>query len=269
MKRLIFISFVAIAMSIIFTSVSSARGNNASRIKFSFDGLQALCFGDSTRVSDGILNVAHHTPKIEIKKIDHGKETIVNTITADQLKNHTINISTTNQTSKPTRYYSADMSKDTNDFRWCIDLESDVFQKQLYLKEDKLFAKIHFNAGVFTASNLSTEKYKLFAGETQHAGFNREIAEPAGSITLDQGSALQITGLEQNISLPAQDGVDYAIAITNLPPLDHANLNHFLFYYDYLGANVPKFMLVETKKANYFPRPVVCNAIILSKSIIN
>ena len=133
-------------------NTSSVNASAKCEVSFHFDGLQAIAFGDSKRVSDGILDVHHHTPLIEIKEIKAGKETTIRTIKADELKGKVLNIDVPNIQLQPTRYYSPDMSKDTQDFRWCLDLESDLFQKQLYLREDKLFAKIHFQVGEFFAT---------------------------------------------------------------------------------------------------------------------
>jgi len=266
MKKLLIVFFMAV-VCLFAATTSNIASNTTSTVNFEFDGLQALCFGDSSRVSDGILDVAHHTPNIEIKRTERGKTTTVASITAEMLKNKTLSISTPNTSLKPTRYYSADMAKDATDFRWTLDLESDLFQKQLYLKESKLFAKVHFLTGTFHATNLSKEKYTFQAGTIQ-SEFNRRIAAPAARVELQPGATLTISGLDKPISLPYESGVTYQVAITNLPPPDHADMNHFLFYYDAFRTPVTQFVPVIVKKANYFPPPMVCGPVGLSKSVI-
>ncbi|MBI4853557.1 MAG: hypothetical protein HY819_17325 [Acidobacteria bacterium] len=124
--------------------------------------MAVIAFGDPTRASVGILDVAHHTPKIEIKKIENGKEKTIVKYQGKDLYQRSLTISLPNKSfdlSMPSRYYSFDMQKDKKDFRWCLDMESDLFQKQLYLQEDKLFTKIHFNSGTFFTSHLLDGKY--------------------------------------------------------------------------------------------------------------
>ncbi|KAF0207740.1 MAG: hypothetical protein FD167_5479, partial [bacterium] len=119
---------------------NSTSTSTTSNVTFLFDGLGVIAFGDPARASLGILDVVHHTPQIQIKTLENGREKTIQTIADRELKNAVISISVPNKPSTPTRYYSADMNKNTADFRWCLDLETDLFQKQLYLKQDKLFS---------------------------------------------------------------------------------------------------------------------------------
>jgi hypothetical protein len=271
MKKNVLFFFISM-FSLIFTLCISPKlsiyGNSFCYVNFHFDGLQAIAFGDSKRVSNGILDVHHHNPLIEIKEIKAGKETIIRTIKADELKGKVLNVDVPNTQLQPTRYYSPDMSKDSQDFRWCLDLESDLFQKQLYLREDKLFAKIHFQVGSFFATQLTEEKYKFVAGSTMH-NFNRRIGRPGASIKLGYGQQLLIDGLDKPIVLPYINTVSYQISITNLPPKEMTSMDHFGFYYDVFKEPVKKFMPIEAKIVGYRPAPFLCEAVVLSKSSIN
>ncbi len=268
MKKSFLAIFVAALLGII-TFSSASTGNTAKcQVLFAFDGLGVIAFGDPSRASLGILDVVHHTPQIQIKTLESGREKNTQTISNDQLKNKVITISVPKSQLHPQRYYSPDMTKDTADFRWCLDLESDLFQKQLYLKQDKLFAKIHFTTGTFYTTNLTSDKYQFTAGSTLHS-FNRQIGTPAASVKLQQGQALIIAGLSENIVLLFKANVSYEIAITNLPPKNMMSMDHFLYYYDALKTPVKKFMPVEAKRATYGPRPLYCDTIILSKSTIS
>ena len=235
-------------------------------MSFHFDGLQAIAFGDSKRVSDGILDIHHHTPLIEIKEIKAGKETIIRTIKADELKGKVLNVDVPNTQLHPTRYYSPDMSKDVQDFRWCLDIENDLFQKQLYLK-DEFFAKIHFNTGTFYAEKLTADKYQFVAGTKVH-NFKREIGRPNGKMQLSKGQNLVINGLDKTMTFAYQPGTTYSIDITNLPTKDMMNMDHFAFYYDLVKTDVPKYIPIMVKKASFTPYPIACESLIFGKSTI-
>lgn len=241
-------------------------------VQFNFDGLQILAFGKPNKVSDGILDVHHHTPRIEVKAIEKGREKIIASFEGKELYKKVLNISTSNPSNssyKPSRYYSSDMNKDKKDFRWCLDLESDLFQKQLYLKQDKLYTKIHFNVGRFFTSELIDGKYQFVAGSKVHS-FNREIGVPGARLELQQGNNLVINGLDDEVNLPYQIGVNYKIDITNLPPKEMASIDHFGFYYSALkDKNIIKYMPVRMSKLSFHPRPLMCEAVILGKSAID
>ncbi len=269
MKKIcVLIMFVGVCLSLLISNLNMSKvdADSKCQVSFHFDGLQAIAFGDSKRVSDGILDVPHHTPNIEIKQIKQGKETTLHTIKASELKAKALNIGVPNNTLQPKRYYSSDMAKDSQDFRWCLDIENDLFQKQLYLK-DQFFAKIHFNAGTFYAENITEGKYQFVAGSTLHK-FNRQIGRPNGRIDLSKSQHLVISGLDKSIDLPYQDGVSYSIEITNLPTKDMMNIDHFTFYYDQVKTQVPKFMPTPVKKASFAPAPILCDSLVFGKSSI-
>jgi len=261
---LFFCLLMLVGLSFTVTNSSPAKSN----VTFTFDGLQVLAFGNPTRVSTGILDVHHHEPKIEIKEITNGKEKVLETISGKQLQNKVLNISVPNNAVKPTRYISPNMNVDKKDFRWCLDMEQDLFQKQLYLKEDKLAVKIHFANGDFFTNSVTSDKYQFFAGSTQHP-FKREIGQPAARIELQQGNSLTIAGLDKELNLAYQSGVSYKVDITNLPPKEMANIDHFAFYYDVIKEPVTRFVPIQVKKAGYLPPPTVCDPSVFSKSKIN
>ncbi|MFY9221367.1 MAG: hypothetical protein WAQ98_01785 [Blastocatellia bacterium] len=269
MKKIYFlVVFFAICCYVLISDVnnSSVSANIQCEVSFHFDGLQAIAFGDSKRVSDGILDVHHHNPLIEIKEIKQGKGMVIRTVKADELKGKVLNVDIPNTPLQPTRYYSPDMTKDSQDFRWCLDIENDLFQKQLYLK-DEFFAKIHFNTGTFYAENLTADKYQFVAGSKIH-NFKREIARPNGKVLLSKGQNLVISGLNKTLTLAYQPGTNYSVDITNLPTKDMMNMDHFAFYYDLVKTDVPKYMPVMVKKASFAPHPMVCESIIFGKSTI-
>lgn len=261
--------FVGVCLSLSVGSLNMGKvdADSKCQVSFHFDGLQAIAFGDSNKVTDGILDVAHHTPKLEIKKIEKGKETIIFNAEGKDLYKKVLNISIPNTAHKPTRHYSADMTKDTTDFRWCLDIETDLFQKQLYLKENAFYTKINFQVGEFFTENITDEKYQFAAGSKMHS-FNRRIGEPGGRLQLNNGDGLVVTGLGKDISLSYQEGTSYLINITNLPPKDMMNMDHFGFYYNIVEKNVTPFMPLISSKAAFGPRPYMCGALIFSKSTI-
>jgi hypothetical protein len=270
MKKMskLFVMIMFVVISFYSTSSMNVIGHTSNCVvKFDFDGLQAIAFGDSSRVSDGILNAHHHEPNMEIKQIENGKETVIGNLKSDELKGKVLNVDVASgKETTPTRHFSSDMNKDVTDFRWCLDIENDLFQKELYLK-DNFLTKIHFNTGTFYAERLTEDKYQFVAGDAIHS-FKRQIGRPAVDIELKQEDSLVISGLEKQITLPYKSGASYAISITNLPPADMANIEHFSFYYDAIKTNVPQFMPVLVKKASFRPAPIICEAIVFGKSTI-
>lgn len=266
-KVSILVLFIAICVSTMVSSMNTVNALGKCEVKINFDGLQAIAFGNSTRVTDGILDAHHHTPQILIKKIEKGKEKVINNISGNELYKKVLNVTVPNRQLEPVRYYSPDMSKDKQDFRWCLDIEMDLFQKQLYLK-DNFLTKIHFNTGTFYAENITEGKYQFVAGSKLHS-FNRQIGRPTLKIELSQKENLVISGLGEEIRLPYEAGVNYSISINNLPPKDMMNINHFTFYYDAVKTTVPRFMPAPVEKATFLPKPVACEAAIFGKSSIN
>jgi len=268
MKKIcVVMMFVAICMYVSMTNINvKVNADSKCEVSFHFDGLQAIAFGDSKRVSDGILDIHHHVPNIEIKQIKQGRETIIHTIKASELKDRVLNVDVPNNSLQPKRYYSADMKNDSQDFGWCLDIENDLFQKELYLK-DEFFAKVHFNTGMFYAENITENKYQFVAGSKLHS-FNRQIGRPTLKVKLSNNENLVIDGLDKEVRLPYQDGVNYSVSITNLPTKDMMNIDHFVFYYDAVKINVPKFMPVAMDKAAFNPRPILCDSLIFGKSVI-
>lgn len=265
-----FVLMVFVCLCVVVMMVNNVRVNaeNKCEVKFTFDGLQAIAFGNADRVTDGILDVHHHIPKLEIKEIQKGKEKVIASFEGKELYKKVLNISIPNKLQKPSRYYSADMSKDTRDFRWCLDIENDLFQKQLYLKEDKFYTKINFSIGEFITQQITKDKYQFATNNRLHS-FNREIGTPAANLRLEKGDSLVITGLSKNVVLSHSEQVSYLVNITNLPPEDMANIDHFAFYYDFVKAEVPQYMPnVVVKKASFRPGPMVCEAVIFGKSSI-
>ena len=157
---------------------------------------------------------------------------------------------------------------DVNDFRWTLDMESDLFQKQLYIKEDKLWGKIHLNAGLFYGINLSEGKFRFVATDNSNTmlPFNRQVSDPAALLNLATDETLVIRNEKEVIRLKAEDGVSYQILIHNLPPKEMADMNHFLFYFTVLGEKVTAYRPLEMAKAAFAPPPMLCGSAIFSKS---
>lgn len=269
MKKVsILVMFMVVCFYMVISNIPSVNAGAKCEVKFMFDGLQAIAFGDSNKVTDGILDVHHHTPKLQIKQVEKGKEKIIFNIEGKDLYKKVLNVTVPNNGHKPTRYYSTNMSKDRTDFRWCLDIENDLFQKQLYLKEDKFYTKIHFQVGEFVTENIADGQYQFTSGSKIHS-FNREIGAPGAHMELQPSDNLIITGLDKKISLPYQVGVSYKVEVTNLPPKEMANIDHFGFYYEYFEESVTRYMPIMVQKSAFVPRPLLCEAIVLGKSSIN
>jgi hypothetical protein len=273
----LFSIFVLFIMSLS-QSATGNSGNNSLRpatpredatVSFSFDGLMAICFGNPERVSVGLLDAHHHTPEITITRFKGDEKSVFAVLKGEQLR-ETLYVEVDKASNIVERYYGESMD-DPNDFRWNIDLEGDLHQRKLYVKEDKLFGKIHFSSGLFFANNLSEEKFRFYAADNSGKvlPFNRRVAAPAAKINLGMGDSLLIRGGKEPIRLLAEPGVRYEITVHNMPPADMANMDHWLFYYDVIGTKVTPYMPVMTKKAAFSPRPLMCEPAVFSKSMLN
>ncbi|MBI4853652.1 MAG: hypothetical protein HY819_17810 [Acidobacteria bacterium] len=268
MKKVsILVIFVCICIATMMVNNVDVNASAKCEVKFMFDGLQAIAFGNPDKVTDGILDAHHHTPKIEIKEIQKGREKVIANFEGKDLYKKVLNISMPNSPHKPIRYYSPNMNKDTSDFRWCLDIETDLFQKQLYLK-DNFFTKINFNVGTFYAENVTEEKYQFAVGSKIHS-FNREIGRPTLKVNMGKDDSLIIAGLAKEIKLAYQNGVNYSVSISNLPSKDMMSINHFVFYYDLMKTDVQRFMPLAVKKASFLPAPIICDSIVFGKSRID
>jgi hypothetical protein len=239
-------------------------------INFQFDGLMAICFGNPERVSAGLLDVHHHSPEIKIMRIKDGQRAELATLKEEQLRNTLyIDVEGSSRTGV-SRYYTESMD-DVKDFRWNLDLEGELHQRQLYVREDKLFGKIHFNSGLFYAGKMTEQPVRFFAADNsgKTLPFNRRIAAPAAKINLAIGEALVIRGGKETIRLVAEAGVRYEVEVNNLPPPDMANMDHWLFYYDVINTKVTRYMPVQTVKTAFGPRPLLCEPAVFSRSRLN
>ncbi|MEW6737995.1 MAG: hypothetical protein AB1489_42350, partial [Acidobacteriota bacterium] len=236
-------------------------------VSMTFDGLMALCMGNPERVSVGILDVHHHTPMLAVSKIVNGRKTTLATLKGEQLRG-TIYIDVEGASAQVGRYLAPSMQNDPNDFRWNIDMEGDLHQRELHLKEEKLFGKIHIGAGLFYAHNISEEKVRFFAadGSGKALPFNRQVAEPAAKINLAKEQVLVIRGDKEAIQLTVEPSTRYEVALTNLPPEEMANMDHFLFYYDFMAVKVSPYMPESIRKIAFAPRPLVCGSVVFSRS---
>jgi hypothetical protein len=275
-RSILFAIFACAIFALSLTAQSNTRGGllpinprEQASVTISFDGLMAICFGDAARVSAGILDVHHHIPLIKVEKVTGTQRTLVAQIKGEELRGVAY-IDVENSGSRGvSRYFANSMAEDKNDFRWTIDMESDLHQRQLYIKEDRLFGKIHFTSGLFYANKLSEEKVKFQSAKGNELPFNRQVAEPAAKLNLNVGETLVIKTEDRTLRLPAERDICYEIAITNTPPADMANINHWLFYYDLLEQSVTPYEPVMVKKAAYYPPPVMCAAAVFSRSKLN
>jgi hypothetical protein len=236
-------------------------------VSFDFDGLMGICFGNQERVSAGLLNVPHHTPEIKITRIDAGKRSTMAVLRGEQLRG-TFYVDVEGRTKSAVSRYYGESIDDPNDFRWNIDLEGDLYQKKLHIMEEKLFGKIHFGGGLFFASNLTDHSVRFFAADNSGKAlpFNRRIAAPSAKINLAIGDTLLIRGVKNSIRLVAEPGVRYEVSVTNLPPSDMANMEHWIYYYDLLGEQVTPYMPVIAQKTAFGPKPLLCMPVVFSLS---
>ena len=254
----------------------STSGNNSgplptspvdeANISISTDGLMAMALGNPDRASIGILRVEHHTPQILITKIVGANKTTVATIGSEQLRrlDRILMLTAVNH-----QLLSTNPALDNPaDIRQCIDLETDIAQKAIHLREDKLTVKIHLSAGLIYADDLSAEKYRFIAADNSGKAltFNRRAGSPAIKLNLNRGQALTIKGDNLALRLVAEDGVKYQIAITNVPPANMAAMDHFLNYFAAIEEKTTPYQPLLVSKASFSPHPIICLPVICSSA---
>jgi hypothetical protein len=261
-----------ITIASLFTLLFSAAGissplltpHDGATVKINFDGLIAVCFGNPDHAAAGFLNVHHHTPQIEITRIENLHRTQLAKLAGEELREVTFKVE--GSQAGATRYITPNREKDANDFRWTIDLEKDIYQRDLYIQKDKMAGIIKFDSALWYADNISDQPLRFFSDKGEELPFNRRFAEPAANVNLQPGQALIITSGAKVIRLAAEDNVRYEIAITNTPPADMASMDHFNYYYSVLGEKVTAYSPVIAKRAAYSPRPIICSSVVASRS---
>lgn len=265
------ILMLGFAANIFSGTVSSipATPKNAANVTVSFDGLMVMTYGNPERVSVGFLDAMEHVPEVSIIKIKDQIRSNFATLKGDQL-HQSLYVKTASGSGAVKRYFG-ESAQDPNDFRWTLDLENDIFQKQLHLQENKFFGKIHFSTGLFYTSRLTDQKVRFFSSDNtgKTLPLNRQLGEPAAKIAVAEGDALVIEGLSSPVRLVAEPGVSYEINITNLPDPSMASMEHFGAYYDIISDHVTPYVPVMSQKAAYAVRsPFICVPAMLSKSAL-
>ncbi|MEW6737208.1 MAG: hypothetical protein AB1489_38340 [Acidobacteriota bacterium] len=224
------------------TPTQPLKPTDDASVKISFDGMIAIMMGNPERVTAAFLDVCHHTPTITITRVRNQQRTVIATLQGEQLRG-TVQIDIESATSairsnrqRVSKYYAASVSNDANDFRWTVDFEKDLhpLYRPMQIKEEKLFGKIHINTGLFYADNLSEEIYHFVAadGSGKALPFQRQIATVAAQVILNNGESLVINGNNEDIRFSSEYSIQYEVAITNTPPPNMANVDHWLYYYD-------------------------------------
>lgn len=234
-------------------------------ISILFDGLQAVAMGNPERVSVGILDAHHHTPQIKIEKIANNSRSLVALLKGEAL-HRTLYFDVASGAQGITKFNAPGHE---NDFGWNLDMESDLYQQKLYLKDNAFVGKLHLSAGLWYATNLTDQRVQFVTEYGKMAAFNRKLGTPAAKINLVEGDALVIRGGVEPIRLVAEQGVRYEMEITNLPPVELADIQHFAHYYDVIGAKVTAYEPVVVKKAAFRPVPLICESVVFSRSTLN
>ncbi|MBL8152510.1 MAG: hypothetical protein JNN15_21545, partial [Blastocatellia bacterium] len=198
-------------------------------------------------MSVGFLNAHHHTPKIVIYKlIDNERREVARFSDEDLKRTLTVSVVGMNDLStKPSLYQVLDGEQtDERDFRWTVDVERDLYKRKLKIK-DNFFGKIHFQTGLFYSSKLSQEVLKFVSVDSsQTLPFFRQIGRPAAAVDLTIDQEVVITGLSQSVRLSAQNNTNYLVSVSNLPPEDMMNMDHFGFYYSVIDEELVRYLPV-------------------------
>jgi hypothetical protein len=238
-------------------TVAAPSGN----VSFSFDGMEALFFGASDRVSVGVLNAHNHRPKITVTKVVGSERTVIAQLTGAQLSKPIFIDAEGLAATGVSRHLAEVKENDPFDARWMIDFNELYPQEKLTVDETKLFTKVHISSGLFYSDKLSKTKARFFAadGSQKTLKVNRKMAYPAAKLNLANGDKLIISGGNfEPIRLVGAANVSYQVDITNLPPKNAMSMDHFLHYYEVVDQPLEKYVPVWAFKAAFDPLPVVC-----------
>jgi hypothetical protein len=276
LKKAAFLTIVSMCLITLTFVFPRASANTAAplsprsdaSVSIDFDGIMAVCFGDPSQVGVGILNVPNHTPKVTITEISNNNKRVIAELADEQLSD--LHIFTESHNNSINRFQSQDMS-DPNDYRWTVDMENDLYQRQLSLNTKGMAAKIHIETGLFYADKLSERNFRFFAADNsgKELNFNRKIGFPAAKIALEAGDALILQSKDRTIRLNQDYGVKYEISIHNSPKPEMASMDHFLFYYDNIDTKVTPYSPVMAQKAAYSTNGSICLPAVFGRSRLN
>jgi hypothetical protein len=239
----------------------SGSGQVPGNVSITFDGMEALFFGQEGRVTVGMLDAHHHTPVITVTQIANNQRTVIAELRGKQLSGLlSIDAEGVGATGVQ-RWQANDMKADANDARWMIDFNELYPGKTLTIKEELLSAKIQINVGMFHADKLSAAPVKFFSSNEsgKTLSFNRKVGYPAAKVNLSEGDKLTISGRNfAPVRLIGAKGTQYQIAINNLPPRNMMSMDHFLNYYDIINEALPRYVPVYAIKASFDPYPAMC-----------
>ncbi len=113
-------------------------------------------------------------------------------------------------------------------------------------------------------------RWRFFsANGGKELNFNRQVGDVSAQIMLKENDLLSIRSSEQNIPLPWDSNFTYEINLTNTPPAELANIDHFLMYYDILEEELPRYIPVMASKAAFTPEPSPCVSSVFPKLDLN
>ncbi|MEW6733895.1 MAG: hypothetical protein AB1489_21390 [Acidobacteriota bacterium] len=277
-RKNIFVSAIVFTLlTSAFISATSSNTNSTQEklnpgqatITISFDGLMALCMGSPDRVSVGVLDAHHHTPRLIVTKIQNGKRSTIATLQDEQLRG-TWFIDVLGAQPGISKYYTSTPESDKNDLKWAIDF-NELYKQPLTIKEEKLFGKIHISAGMFYTRALTEMKYRLFATDSaeRKLDFDRQIGYVGAMIDMGLGDVLVLHQRTRKIKLIAEQDTRYEISLTNVPPPTHGNIDHFLYYFDVIEERLTRYVPVAGSRAAFEPSPSICGSAVFGNSTLS
>ncbi|MEW6736108.1 MAG: hypothetical protein AB1489_32745, partial [Acidobacteriota bacterium] len=230
-----------------------------------------IALGDPERASIGILNAMHHTPLLTITKIQGNNRSTIATLQGEQLRG-TWNVDVNGVQAGIGKYHSNAPQSDQNDLRWAIDF-NELHGRVFTIKNDALFSKIHFSNGMFYTRGLSEMRFRFFAVDgSKKLDFDRQVGAVGAMIDMGVGEALTISNpaTDVKVRLIIEQDTRYEVSLTNLPPPEHANIDHFLHFYEAVEERVmTRYVPVISSRAAFGPPPMVCAAVVFGSSVIN
>jgi hypothetical protein len=247
-------------------STAAVTAMDAS-VTFKFDGMELFCTGESERVTVALLDAMHHSPQLNITKIDKGQRSLVATLTGDELRGSLI--IDVEGTAHPVTFHKGQArAGDSQDWRWVMHLEEIFPGRKLTVREERLYGKVHFLAGTFHATKLSQKPARFFSadGKGKALAFKRRVAEPAARIDLNPGEALLVRTDRDLLRFEIKEDVRYEVSLTNLPPPEKASFDHFLHYFDVIEQKLPRYVPFLLEQSAFEPPPGLCAPIYSSSS---
>ncbi|MGA9772209.1 MAG: hypothetical protein WBV94_24470 [Blastocatellia bacterium] len=159
------------------------------------------------------------------------------------------------------KFYRAGSTGDPNDFRWFVDVETDLHPDRQYkTKKGRIKPIFRVNNALFYTRKRFEDTAELRLGEANKKNFGKLADEIAANIYLDTPESVAVLTIDGVIKMRAdasdvKKGIRYVIDFDCHcgPPPPHSTISDFNTFYKALTPDTPQNKQVRLTKK---PRPV-------------